>query len=340
MRLTRHRTALAAAALTSALVLAACGGDDGGEPGGGDGTGDAEGDYTVAVVLKTLSSPFWLQVAGGVEDGAEAAGVEVTLAGATAETQVQEQIDKVRAAITQQVDALVVAPTQAEQLQPILQQAVDADIPVLLVDTDIEDWDGKETFVGTDNYAAGVTAGEYILEQTDSGSIAVIRGVPGNPSTDSRIDGALDTIEDSGIEVVADLAANSDRAEGRSVMADILQSNPDVSIVFAANDDMALGALEAIKSAGVNLEDILVIGVDGTSDAVDSMLAGELDASIAQNSYDMGRTSVELAVELLEGGTIEERVDTGVTVVTAETAEEYGSQLEDQAADEDVAEEQ
>jgi len=337
MRFTRHRAALAAAALTGALVLAACGGDDGG---GGNGGGEGEGDYTVAVVLKTLSSPFWLQVAGGVEAGGEEAGVEVTLAGATAETQVQEQIDKVRAAITQQVDALVVAPTQAEQLEPILQQAVDAGIPVLLVDTDIEGWDGKETFVGTDNYQAGVTAGEFILEQADSGSIAVIRGVPGNPSTDSRIDGALDTIEGSGIEVVADLAANSDRAEGRSVMADILQANPEVSIVFAANDDMALGALEAIKSAGVAMEDILVIGVDGTSDAVDSMLAGELDASIAQNSFDMGRTSVELAVELLEGGTIEERVDTGVTVVTGENAEEYGSQLEEQAADEDIAEEQ
>lgn len=329
----RTRLTLTAAALGGALLLAACGGDGGDGGGGGDDDG-----HTVAVVLKTLSSPFWLQVAGGVEDGAEAAGIEVTLAGATAETQVQEQIDKVRAAITQQVDALVVAPTQAEQLQPILEQAVDAGIPVLLVDTDIEGWDGKETFVGTDNYAAGVTAGEYILEQADSGSIALIRGVPGNPSTDNRVDGVIDTLEGSGIEVVADLSANSDRAEGRSVMADILQANPEVSVVFAANDDMALGALEAIKSAGVDLEDILVIGVDGTSDAVDSMLAGELDASIAQNSYDMGRTSVELAVELLEGGTIEERVDTGVTVVTQDNAEDYGATLEEQAADEDVAE--
>lgn len=113
-----------------------------------------------------------------------------------------------------------------------------------------------------------------------------------------------------------------------------------MSIVFAANDDMALGALEAIKSAGVDLADILVIGVDGTGDAVDSMLAGELDASVAQNSYQMGRTSVELAVELLDGGSIDARVDTGVTVVTAETAEEYGSQLDEQAADEDIAEDQ
>ncbi|MEE6283221.1 sugar ABC transporter substrate-binding protein [Georgenia sunbinii] len=335
MKLTRNGAALAATVLTGTLVLAACGGDGN----GGDADGGDDDAYTVAVVLKTLSSPFWLQVAGGVEDGGEETGATVTLAGATAETQVQEQIDKVRAAITQQVDALVVAPTQAEQLEPILQQAVDADIPVLLVDTDIADWDGKETFIGTDNHAAGVTAGEYILEQADAGSIAVIRGVPGNPSTDARVDGVLETIEGSGIEVVADLSANSDRAEGRSVMADILLANPEVSIVFAANDDMALGALEAIKAAGVEMTDILVVGVDGTGDAVDSMVAGELDASIAQNSYEMGKTSVELAVELLDGGTIDERVDTGVTVVTTDNAEEYGSQLEEQAADEDIADE-
>ncbi|MFD1717449.1 sugar ABC transporter substrate-binding protein [Georgenia deserti] len=328
----RTPAALTGLALTAALSLAACGGDDAGS--GDDGAGgDGGGQHTIAVNLKTLSSPYWLQVAGGVERAAEETGADVSLQGATAETEVQEQIDQVRTAITQQVDALVVAPTQAEQLQPILEQAVDQDIPVLLVDTDIEGWDAKETFVGTDNYQAGVTAGEHILEQQDSGSIALIRGVPGNPSTDSRVEGVIDTLEGSGIEVAADLAANSDRAEGRSVMADILQSNPDVDMVFAANDDMALGALEAIKSADVAMDDITVIGVDGTSDAVDSMLAGELDASIAQNSFDMGRTAVEQAVQLLDGEDIEDRVDTGVTVVTPDNAEEYGQQLEEQEAD-------
>lgn len=327
----RSRTAGAALAAACALVLAACGGSSDG--GSSDSADDADGP-DVAVVLKTLSSPYWLQVSGGAEDAGEETGANVTLAGATAESQVQEQIDKVRSAITQQVDALVVAPTQAEQLQPILEQAVDADIPVLLVDTDIEGWDGKETFVGTDNHSAGVTAGEYILEQVDEGEIALIRGVPGNPSTDSRVDGVLEAIEGSDLRVVAELSANSDRAEGRTVMADVLQVNPEVSVVFAANDDMALGAVEAIKAAEVPLEEILVVGVDGTRDAVDSMLAGELDASVAQNAYEMGRTSVELAVELLDGGAIEERVDTGVTVVTPENAEEYGAQLEEQAADE------
>lgn len=331
MKPTKQRGALLAGVSIVALGIAACGGQGNG---GDDGSNDEDGGHNIAVVLKTLSSPYWLQVAGGVEDAGEELGAEVTLAGATAETEVQEQVDKVRSAMTQQVDALVVAPTQAEQLQPILEEATGNDIPVLLVDTDIEDWDGKESFVGTDNFQAGVTAGEHILEEVDEGSIALIRGVPGNPSTDSRVDGVIETLDDSDIEVVSELSADSDRAEGRTVMTDVLQSNPDVSVVFAANDDMALGALEAIKAADVPMEDIYVVGVDGTGDAVDSIEAGELDASIAQNSYDMGKTSVELTVDLLDGESIDDRVDTGVTVVTEENAEDYGAELEEQAAEE------
>src|SRR5699024_9037604 len=253
MKTTRLRGAILTGVVGSALMLAACSGGD--SPGG-------EGDDTheIAVVLKTLSSPYWLQVAGGVEAAAEETGADVTLAGATKETEVQEQVNKVRSAITQQVDALVVAPTEAEQLQPILDQAVDQDIPVLLVDTDIEDWDGKETFVGTDNYSAGQTGGEFSMEAADGGEIGLIRGAPGNACVDARIDGAQAVLEDSDFEFVADLPADSDRAEARSVMADMLQSNPDLSAVFAGNDDMALGAIEAIKGADMDVDDVFVVG--------------------------------------------------------------------------------
>lgn len=332
MKTTRVSGALAAGILGSAFMLAGCSNDDS----SGD---DGDDTYDIAVVLKTLSSPYWLQVAGGVEAAEEETGTNVTLAGATEETEVQEQVDKVRSAITQQVDALVVAPTEAEQLQPILEDAVEQDIPVLLVDTDIEDWDEKETFIGTDNYSAGETGGEFIADEVDGGEIGFIRGVPGNPSIDDRIDGAMETLEGSDFENVADLSADSDRAEARSVMADMLQSNPDLSALFAGNDDMALGAIEAIKGADMDTDDVFVVGVDGTEDAVDSLLAGELDATIAQNSYEMGKTSVETAVALLDGEEIDERIDTGVTVVTPDNAEEYGDELEEHAAEEDIADE-
>lgn len=317
-----HLVGLGAFAATAALLLSACGSPDDG--------GASSDSPKVAVVLKTLSSPFWLQVKGGAEAGGEETGADVTLAGATKETAVQEQIDKVRTAITQQVDALVVAPTQAEQLQPILEDAVAADIPVLLVDTNIEGWDGALTFIGTDNLSAGEQAGEFITSKVDSGEALLISGVPGNPSTDDRVKGAEKVLEAAGIEIAATLSGNSDRAEGRSVTADALQANPDIRIIFAANDDMALGAIEAVKSAGLQPSDFTVVGVDGTGDAVQSIQDGELTATIAQNAFEMGETGVKEALKVINGETIEKRIDTGVTLVDSDNAAEFAKKLASQ----------
>lgn len=330
-RSSRRRPALLAALIAVLLVLAGCGDGDSADGNGADGADGtpAAGNQTIGVVLKTLNSPYWQRVSNGAEEGGTEAGATVTLAGATQESNIQEQVDKVRAAIVQEVDALVVAPTAADQLQPVLQEAVDAGIPVLLVDTNIDGWDGALTFIGTDNKAAGAEAGKYILSKTDTGKVAFIAGVPGNPSTDDRIAGAKEEIEGSGIEVVAELNANSDRAEARAVMADILQANPDVTIVFAANDDMALGAIEAIKGAGLDPGDFIVIGVDGNKDAVESIQAGELTASVAQNPFNMGKQSVLSAKEVLDGTTIDTRIDTGTTLVDESNAEEYLTDLDE-----------
>lgn len=316
---------LGTVAVTAAFALTACGNNGGDSP---DTTG-SEGQQ-VAVVLKTLSSPYWLQVKGGAEAAGEETGAEVTLAGATQETAVQEQIDKVRTAITQDVDALVVAPTQAEQLQPILQQAVDAEIPVLLVDTTVPGWDGAETFIGTDNLSAGREAGNFITDRVQNGEALLLSGVPGNPATDDRITGAKEVFEEAGIGIAAELSGNSDRAEGRAATADALQANPDISVIFAANDDMALGAIEAVKAAGLDPADMTIVGVDGTGDAVASIQAGELTATIAQNAYQMGETGVKEALKVINGETVEERIDTGTTLVTEDNAGDFAQQLQEQ----------
>lgn len=308
------------------LALTACGND-------ADTVGDPDGDYTIAVVLKTTTSPYWLQVQGGIEDAAEEHGVTATVGGATDEAAVQEQIDRIRADLTNLPDALVVSPTQAEQLEPVLQGAVDDEVPVLLVDTSIPGWEGAETFIGTDNYDLGRAVGQFILEEQDEGQVLFIRGVPGNPSTDDRIDGAQEVLEGSDLELVAELSADSDRAQARAATADALQSNPELSIIFAANDDMALGAVEAVRGADLDLEDFFIVGVDGTGDAIESIIAGELDATMAQGAYEMGYQSIEEAIRVIEGEEVETEIPIDTTLVNQDNAEDFLSRLEDQSAE-------
>lgn len=315
---------LSAVVAAVALTVTACETD-------GDAGGD--GEYDIPVVLKTTTSAYWLQVKGGVEDAAADLDIEAPVGGASQETEVQEQIDRVQSDLARDPDAIVVSPTQAEQLEPVLQEASSTGVPVILLDTDIEGWDGAETFVGTDNYGLGQEAGAWIEEQRDTAEMLVIRGVPGNPSTDDRIDGAIDELEGSDLELVAELAGDSDRAEARAATADALQSHPGLDTIFAANDDMALGAIEAVRGADMDLDDFLIVGVDGNEDAIESIRDGELDATLAQGAYDMGYEAVELAIQVIEGESLERENPVDTTLVTEDNAEEFHQQLEDQAAD-------
>jgi ribose transport system substrate-binding protein len=293
-------------------------------------TQDASGQQ-VGVVVKTLSQPFWLYMKAGAESAADAGGVQAEVTGATEESAVQEQVDKVRAMISRSVSALVVAPTEPKQLQPILQQAVDQKIPVVLVDTDIPGWDAATSFIGTDNLAAGRVGGEFALSVADSGKLAILAGTPGNTATQDRVAGFKQAIDGKALSVVAELSANSDRALGRSVTADILQRNPDLSMIFAANDEMALGAVQAVEAAG-RAGQVQIIGFDGTKDAVDAVLAGTMAGSVAQNPFKMGEAGVQAALEAAAGKTVDKRIDTGSTMVTRDNAADYKKQLEQQLA--------
>lgn len=285
----------------------------------------------VGVVVKTLSQPFWLYMKAGAESAAEAGGAHAEVTGATEEAAVQEQVDKIRAMISRSVSALVVAPTEPNQLQPILQQAVDQGIPVLLVDTDIPSWDAKTSFIGTDNLAAGKVGGQFATSLAESGNLAILAGTPGNTATQDRVTGFKQAIEGSALNVVAELSANSDRAQGRSVTADILQRNPDLTMIFAANDEMALGAVQAVAAAGKTSQ-VHVIGFDGTKDAVDAILAGTMAGSVAQNPFKMGEAGVQAAIKASDGQAVDKRIDTGSTMVTRDNAADFKKELEQQLA--------
>ena len=278
---------------------------------------------TIALVPKAMDSEFWLTVRDGARKAVEGRNdVVLSVLAPDREINVDQQVSILEDQIQRGARALVVAPSGSAQVVPVLQNAITRGIPVVLVDTDAP-LAGKASYAGTDNRAGGALAARHVIERVASGKIAIISGVPGNQSQDDRAAGFLETIATRpALQVVARQPANSERALGLTVMENILTAHPDIKAVFATNDQMALGAVEAIAvrkpQAG-----IVVVGFDATAEAVKAILDGRMSASVAQRPFEMGRRSVEAALALLDGRTVEPRIDTGTELVTSANAAGY-----------------
>ncbi len=323
----KKRNWLLVLGLTLAMLLAACGSGEGtstsngnaGGSGSGSGDGDADGGTkNISVVLKTLSSPYWKYVEAGAKKAGEDLGVNVTIVGPSSEAEIIQQVNMLEDQLSQQPDAIVVSPTQPDTVIPVLEDASSQGVPVLLIDSDA-DFEGKVTFIGTENYDAGQEAGKEIASKLQPGDkVVLIAGALGNPATDARIKGAKDALEEAGMVIAAEQPADSDKAKAMSVMENILEAEDDIKAVFSANDDMAIGVLRAVEAANL---DIIIYGTDGTEEAVQSIIDGGLTGTIAQNPYNMGYEGVKSALAAANGETVEERIDSGVEIITSENAQ-------------------
>lgn len=280
--------------------------------------------HTIQVETKDIAAnnPFWAAVWDGAQKAAKRWLVDLVLNAPTSEADVDVQIAQVEDAITKGVEALVVAPTDASALNPTFDKAKAAGIPVLIIDSDTT-WPDKLTFIGTDNKAGGKLAGKFICDEVAAGSeVAIITGHMTAQSIADRVNGAKEAFAACGAKVVAELNGQHTREGGQSVMEDIITANPNVKAVFCANDNMALGAVEALKAAG-KLEGVIVVGFDANPDAAASILAGEMTASIAQSPSNMGAFGVVYGLAAIQGNKIPTRIDTGTTLVTKENAAQY-----------------
>jgi basic membrane protein A len=267
-------------------------------------------------------NPFWAQVEKGAKETATALNVDLTVLAPPAETDVATQISQIEDQITKKVQAIVVAPTDQAGLNPTFNKAKAAKIPVLFVDTNAP-WPDKLTYIGTDNRNGGKLAGEFLCKTLgNKGKVALITGVLTQQTHIDRAGGGEDALKACGITIAAKQPANSLRDLGQTVMENILTANPDLKGVFATNDLMALGAMEAIKAA--KKTGIVVVGFDANPDAATSILAGEMAASIAQSPYNMGKFGVENALKAIKGETIPKVIDTGTVVVDKSNAAQYG----------------
>ncbi len=278
----------------------------------------------IALVTKALDSEWWQRVKAGAEKAANAdPDVELAVLAPEREVNIDQQVSILENQITKGVSAIAVAPAGAAEVIPVLDHAKAAGIPVLIMDTDVN-WPSKLTYVGADNRRAGRIAGDYIVKLLGGkGKVAVIRGILGVATHEDRLAGFRDAIAGApGVELVAVQPANSERSLGMSVMENMLTSHPDLNAVFATNDQMALGAVEAVAARGLTGK-VAVVGMDATSEAVRAVQAGRLAGDVAMLPEVLGQRSVEAAIKAARHQPIEPRIDTGEALVTKENAAQF-----------------
>lgn len=313
-----------------AVSMTACGGSgDNAADGSGaaSGSGAAGGDKEFTIVVKSLADQYWVLLKAGAEAKAAELGVKVNVIGPNAESEVQQQVDMIQNAIGAGVDGLAIAPSSPDTVLPVLEQADSAGIPVIAVDTDLPNYENKKSFIGTGNEAAGKQGGEYAATLvSESAKAIILRGRAGDTTHDDREKGFKEGLEAAGIEVLEVRDCMSEAEKAMNAMQDLMNRYEQIDVVCTTADSMAQGAQRAIENAGA---DIPVVGFDGTIPVAELIAEGSvIKGSVAQSPYDMGQLAVENLLKLVNGETIEERIDSGTQMVTPDNAADFKADLE------------
>ncbi|MEO2038285.1 MAG: substrate-binding domain-containing protein [Martelella sp.] len=289
-------------------------------------TAPAMADDEYGVLMKTLANPFWGAMAEGVKAGADAAGVKYYLQAVENDQAAESQLNVCNTMLERQPVAMITAAINSTNLLPCLKTAQERGIEIVDLDGNLDpailEAEGIDiTFsIGSDNVKAGAQGAEYmakILGADAKGPVLVIEGLSGNITGEKRTTGFADRLAElaPGLEIVASLPGDWDRGKAANITNDILTRNPDLKGIFAANDGMALGAVESVFAAGKG-GDVVIIGVDGNSDAVKSIKDGRLTASVAQLPYLVGMEAVENAKKVADGGTVDKQISVQTLVLT------------------------
>ncbi len=279
------------------------------------------GTYVLGMKGPGAGNPFWAAVEAGAMEKGKELGIDVVVLAPPQESDVQAQIAQIEDQIAKGVDGIALAPTDPNALAPVVEAAKAKGIPVVFVDT--RGINEGVTFIGTNNEVGAKLAADFICSKIEKGSeVAILQGIVTQSTGKARADGAKAGLEGCGLKVIAEQTAEWDRAKGLAVTENILTGNPNIKAIFASNDNMALGAIEALKNAN-RLKDIMVVGFDANPDAAASILAGEMTASVAQAPKNMGAFGIDALVKLKGGGSLDVWIDTGTVLVDASNAANY-----------------
>lgn len=318
----QHSLRLAGAlALTGTLALSACGSDS-------DASGDSAsgGSDKVAAVIKGLDNPFFQAMEDGINAQAEEDSVEVTVQAAQSITDTTGQSDKLSALAQQDYGCFVVNPISGTNLVNGLARIGAQDIPIVNIDSPVDADAASEagvdlaTYIGTDNTEAGGKAGDAMVEAVGSGQVALIGGISGDVTSGARLDGFTQAV-DGKLDVVQTTAADWERQKALTAATTIMQKNPDLKGFFAANDDMGLGIVQAVKNAG-KAGDVTVISVDGNEDALEAVESGDLYATVAQYPYAIGQLGVQACEKAMAGEDVPQEITSPTALVTKDKAQD------------------
>lgn len=304
------------------LLLAACGGNDGNNASGNDKNTDAgdKQDMKVGIAVNTLNNPFFVDLKEGAEETAEEERIDLVVTDSQGDP--GKQMSDVENLLQQGIDLLILNPVDSDAAGQAALLANDQNVPVITVDRQASEGD-IVTHVGFDALKSGGIAATYLEEAlVGEGKVVEIQGILGTNVGQDRSKGFNDHMEGvAGIEIVASQSANFDRGEALSVMEDILQANKEIDAVYAANDEMVMGALSAIDSAN-RLDEITIIGTDAIEPAMDAIREGRLDATIAEPPFFLGREAVLAAIKTLNGEEVDDKITLENTLVTEDNIDE------------------
>src|SRR5262245_21990587 len=315
MTFSKSRRTFTVLALTAILgTLAACNRQP---------ASQTSGKPRVALVLKTLNHPFFVDMRRGAQEAADRLGVDLLVQAAEREIDVEKQMQIVENVIQTGIKVLCITPSGSREIVTALVKAKAAGVPIIVVDTRVDAKAAADagvdlkTFIGSDNYEGGKLAGGYAVKTAGGNAkIGVLEGIPGHETADSRNRGFKDAIAGQpGMTMVASQPANWERDQGFNVFQNMLQAHPEIDTVFAASDLMALGAVEAIAAAGQTGK-IRVIGFDALDDAKKAIAAGTMEATVAQFPFEMGKAAIESAVKVMAGESLPKDVMVRLEMVT------------------------
>lgn len=311
----------ATAAVAAGLVIAslgACAGDDDG--GSGDG-----GPIVLGFSQVGAESGWRTANTASIQEAAEEAGIELKFS--DAQQQQENQISAIRSFIQQRVDVIAFSPVVESGWDTVLREAKDAEIPVILTDRAVDSTDTSlwVSFLGSDFVEEGRKAGRWLVEEyagtDETVNIVELQGTTGSAPANDRRDGFAEIIgDDPKFEIIASQTGNFTRAEGNQVMDAFLDAHDDIDVLYAHNDDMGLGAIEAIEAAGLTPgEDIKIITVDAVRDGMQALADGKINFIVECNPL-LGPQLMELVEQVHAGESVPERVVTEETTFTPEQA--------------------